>query len=247
MDNIHNAQRTDRELKYYKVQEVASPEDLVALNEVLDQIVGKTCWRADIVNNLLNLDIGEMVPYDDDSLQKGRFHGEWELSIIYSGWEIVQHSMILMASSSDYVTDEGVPEEVLKKVKAIEGSQIAGYQVDYTDLSLELAFTGGYKLMVYPGMNGNQSDAFWELFTPSHMVLDAGPGETYFYTCSLLPGMDPWEMLEFEELLETARRNGNGGTLTPDGDFTIEELVAKGEEFRDLYPYKSPLDEESDS
>ncbi len=42
MDNIHNAKRMDRELKYYRVQEVASAEDLALLNEVLDQLVGKT-------------------------------------------------------------------------------------------------------------------------------------------------------------------------------------------------------------
>ncbi len=225
-------------MKYYRVQEVASPEDLALLNEVLDQIVGKTCWRADIVNNLLTLDIGEMVPYGEDSWQKGKFHGEWEFSVIYSGWEIVQHSMVLLASSDEYATDEDVPEEILKKVKAIEGSKITGYEVNHADLNLELEFSGGYKLKVYSARDGEQSDAFWELFTPYRMLLDVGPGETYFYTCSDLPGMDPWEMLEFEEFLEIARKHGYGGTLTSDGDFTMEELAAKGEEFRDLYPYK---------
>ncbi len=220
-------------MKYYKVQEVDSQEDLKLLNEVLDQIVDKACWRSQIVGGLLRLDIGGMIPNGDDA---GKSHGEWEFEAIYSGWELVQHSMILVASSDEYGSVKIITDEVLKKIKAVEGTKITSYEVNHADLSLDLGFSGGYKLRIYPGSGGGQKDAFWELFTPDDMILDAGPGETYFYTCAGVAGMDPWEMLEFHDFLENERRQGNGGTLTPDGDYTMEELMEKSEEFRELYP-----------
>ncbi len=177
--------------------------------------------------------------------QKGQFKGEWIFSVEGSGWEISCNSKTVV-SSDEWNDDEEIPEDTRNRAKLIEGHLLEGYKVDYKTFDLDLEFSGGYKLMLYSGTDDEEREHFWELFTPFDMYLGAGPGESYFYTPSRALSMDPWEMLEFEDFLERARKEGKGGTLNSDCDFTMDELVAKSKEFRELYPYKSKFDEPED-
>lgn len=159
------------------VHQVTKSTDLEPLTEITSGALGETCWRASLsYGDELSLHIGARIPYSQKSML-GKEKGEWILGTRATSWR-------LDSSSETLATSEDEPEILKQKIQAIENTRITALSTSYPELALTVIFNNGCKLILFPRAEDNSDLPYWEIFTPSGMVLKVGPGAIWLYVRS---------------------------------------------------------------
>jgi hypothetical protein len=150
---------------------VESPADLQDLQSVLQALSGQPFLAARTsYGDELRLDFGRPVPYGT-SLLAHYVRGEWVLGIRASPWRLT--------GTNDHVTDLERPSGAADTIfAALVGERVTDVRVSYPDLDLRISFNGG-QVFTVPINANDESIAAWELFTPDHVVVRAGPGRQW--------------------------------------------------------------------
>jgi len=162
-------------------QQVNEAADLDQLLAILHGVVGQVCWGPRIgYAEELKLDIGAHIPYTN-RLLKGKEHGSWRFGSRGTAWELTSPDGLWVSSDDD--------EDVIRqKIQVLKDTTITGVDVRYPDLDLILTFSSGYQLAVLPTEEDDDEEvAYWELFTPDKMIVEAGPGATWSYSRADIP------------------------------------------------------------
>jgi len=162
-------------------QQVNEAADLDQLLAILHGVVGQVCWGPRIgYAEELKLDIGAHIPYTN-RLLKGKEHGSWRFGSRGTAWELTSPDGLWVSSDDD--------EDVIRqKIQVLKDTTITGVAVRYPDLDLILTFSSGYQLAVLPTEEDDDEEvAYWELFTPDKMIVEAGPGATWSYSRADIP------------------------------------------------------------
>lgn len=159
------------------IKNITQPSDLEQLNEIISGVIGETCWKASLgYGDELTLHIGARIPYSQKSMT-GKEKGAWILGTRATQWQLDSLSETLVSSNDD-------PEIITQKVDVIKDSTLAGIETNYRNLALTVTFSNGYKLTLLPNTEEDVDLPYWEMFTPSQMVLKVGPSARWSYTSS---------------------------------------------------------------
>jgi len=163
------------------VQDVRQASDLEKLKAIINGVVGKSCWDASLgYAEELSLEIGEHIPYTN-KLLKGKEHGSWMFGSRGTAWE-------LTSANGLWVSSDDEEDVIRQKIQVIKDTTIISVDVRYPDLDLILTFSNDYQLAVLPTEEDDEYEvAYWELFTPDKMLIEAGPGATWSYSRADVP------------------------------------------------------------
>src|SRR5215216_7806025 len=124
------------------VHRVVEPTDLDRLNEIISEILGATCWRANLsYGDELILNIGDRLPYSQPSMA-GREKGAWMLGTRASAWRIHCPMGTLASSDED-------PDALKQKLHYVEGTSVTEFNTGFPDLALTVNFANGCALRVF--------------------------------------------------------------------------------------------------
>jgi hypothetical protein len=163
------------------VKAVHQASDLAKLQGIISGIGGERCWDAYLsYAEELSLEIGERIPYPQ-KVMHGKEHGSWMFGSRGTAWE-------LTSANSLWVSSDDEEDVIRQKIQVIKDTTITGIDVRYPDLDLILTFSNGYQLAILPTEDDDDYDvAYWELFTPDKMIVEAGPGATWSYSRADIP------------------------------------------------------------
>lgn len=163
------------------IQQVNEAADLDQLRAILGGVVGEICWGPRVgYAEELKLDIGAHIPYTN-RLLKGKEHGSWMFGSRGTAWE-------LTSANSLWVSSDDEEDVIRQKIQVIKDTTITDIDVRYPDLDLILTFSNGYQLTILPTEDDDEYEvAYWELFTPNKMIVEAGPGPTWSYSRADIP------------------------------------------------------------
>ena len=177
------------------IQKITQDGDLDKLRKIASGIMGGPCWQAGLsYGDELILDIGARIPASH-GMAAGREKGAWILGTRGSDWSLEYLGKKMVSSEED-------SEIVKQTIKAIEGGAIAAFKIRYPDLLLAVEFSNGYKLKVFPDLEGDSDLSYWELFAPYNMLLELRPGPLWYYYPSDLPANAARQPLAGKVLLQ---------------------------------------------
>ena len=161
-------------MKSNLVHEVTQSTDLEPLREITSGVIGEICWKVSLsYGDELSLHIGARIPYSQKSMS-GKEKGAWILGTRLTAWR-------LDAPNETLATSVDAPEILRHKIQAIENTKITSLETRYPDLALAVKFNNGCKLILFPTVEDDSDLPYWEMFTPSRMVLKVGPGGIWSY------------------------------------------------------------------
>ena len=110
----------------------------------------------------------------------GKEKRTWILDTRGTAWTLASPSKTIATSEDD--------SEILKqRIKDIEHSKITVLEINYPNLVLAVTFNNECNLLLLPKAKEDSDLPYWEIFTPSQMMLKVGPGALWSYTRSDTP------------------------------------------------------------
>ena len=165
------------------VHKVEKAEDLNDLKVLTNGIIGELCWNASLTYpEVPELHIGARIP-NELELLKDKDHGAWIILCWASTWKIVSPTETLM-------TSEHKLKEIKQGLQAIQDTHVVAFEPQYPGLGLIVTFSNGNQLILIPkdddDVESDQDETevddrnyYWELFTPLHFTIEAGPGNKW--------------------------------------------------------------------
>jgi hypothetical protein len=147
-----------------------SEDDLAVLRGVVGRIVGQRCSRvAFSYGEELRLELGERIPTVVGKAERKR--GEWTLLTRGSPWQFMDRES--HPPSRSHARSNAV--------LSLEGKRLNSLEVS-PHLNLAMTFDARYVLTLNPErrepkQHGPRLLPYWELFTPEHQLIVAGPGD----------------------------------------------------------------------
>jgi hypothetical protein len=153
------------------VQQVNHPDDLLKLHDITSRILGQYCCRA-------------WLGYGDElKLRFGQTCQEWYLGGRGSNW-------ILYAEKDEITNSSDIVDNANAKLALLTNASIVSFETSYPDLSLAVIFENNMRLQIISEFDTEEEAprlAYWELFTPDHMLLEVGPKSQWRFKSSKLP------------------------------------------------------------
>ncbi|GFE68255.1 hypothetical protein [Chroococcus sp. FPU101] len=168
-------------MKVNIIEKIKQDQYLELLRKIVSPIITLICWSVRIsYGDEVKLHIGDKVPYSSKKLiylEKG----SWVFGTRGTDWKLLYQDQVITSSVLNVETFE-------QKIKVIEGSKISDFDIHYPSLVLTITFSNNYHLIILPDLEDDDSDvAYWELFTPEHMVIEVNPRFTWSYLPSNVP------------------------------------------------------------
>jgi len=146
---------------------------------ITQPMIGEICHRVCFsYGDELELDFGEMTPYDHPKLVH-LLKGSWRFGARATPWT-VKHGDRVLVVTSESDTDEET-KNAKEIVKQLENKKLVDLIVDAETIRLILSFEDDYQLILDPDLDDDSGLAHWELFMPTEQILEVGPG--YFWSC----------------------------------------------------------------
>jgi hypothetical protein len=165
----------------YITESIKQEQDLQILREIVRPLLGQICWSIEVsYGDELNFHIGEQIPYTNKKL-KNHKRGSWVFGTRGTDWKLIYQDRVITSSVLNVETFE-------QEIKVVEGSKISNFDIHYPSLVLTITFSNNYHLIILPDLEDDDSAvAYWELFTPDHMVIEFNPRFTWSYLPSNIP------------------------------------------------------------
>lgn len=146
---------------------------------IMQPMIGEICHQVSFsYGDELELDFGEMTPYDHPKLSH-LLKGSWRFGARATPWT-VKHGDRILVVTSESDTDQEI-ENAKVMVKQLEHKKLIDLKVDAETIRLTLSFEDHYQLILEPDLEDNSGLAHWELFMPTQQILTVGPD--YFWSC----------------------------------------------------------------
>jgi hypothetical protein len=165
-------------------REVSSREDLDVLKRIVAPLLGRTCWKAEVIyGDNLCLHWGDKVA-SSSKLPEDFEHGSWYLCSGAGTW-VVRSPDSLTVVTEYGLAEVNTPErsrteDTLRKV--IENKRTLAIDIEYPSLSAMLTFADGSQVSIEsPGREDTLDLPYWELFCPNDVFLRVGPGLEWAY------------------------------------------------------------------
>lgn len=157
-------------------------KDLEAINTILGRLVGQPCWRVSFsYGDELRIDFGEEMIH----VGKGQSQltwGSWILGTRASYWELAPNGKPAPPPEHPDSRDYKVVVQVMVDTVVTHARLIP------TGLILEVTFSNGHILRVYPDPDAPEDDICdWELFIPDKKMLQVGPHDQWVLRDSTKP------------------------------------------------------------
>jgi hypothetical protein len=146
---------------------------------ITQPIIGEICHQVSFsYGDELELDFGEMTPYDHPKLAH-LLKGSWRFGARATPWTVKHGDRVLVVTSESDTDQETENAKVI--VKQLEHKKLVDLTVDAETIRLTLSFEDNYQLILEPDLEDDSGLAHWELFMPTEQILTVGPG--YFWSC----------------------------------------------------------------
>lgn len=158
------------------IQNIVSRADIQELELLLSKLIGLSCWRVSpAYGQSLYIDIGDEVIFfakQDGEVEK---EGEWVLGTCGTTAVISRSDTILFNSNTDW-------DSSIETIHFLENRKILSIDLDYSNLTLILTLENNFSLSILPTKMDEGIDfPYWELYTPSEMIVEVGPGSVWSY------------------------------------------------------------------
>ena len=160
---------------------IRQPSDLNEIRTIAQGILGKICADVDLgYAEELYIYIGDPMP--PRATKKRNFVlYEWELASRGTNWQLTRLGNVI-------VTSQNTSDKIREETQSLKGAQVLSFEIGYPNLGLTITFDNGYELAIQPTSEDAVCDlAYWQLFTPTMMLLEVGPGPFWSYTRADLP------------------------------------------------------------
>lgn len=151
-------------------------QDVERIRAITQGLVGETCWQARLTyGDELTLHLGEKRPIPHPLLA-GKFEGSWILGTRATEWQLKCNGELIVNSES--------PIEVVKdKIRVLENARVVDFDnpTDQFYPPSRLQFSNGCELLLNIFVPNDPELAYYELFTPDHMLLTVGGATPWAY------------------------------------------------------------------
>jgi len=164
-----------------KRRAIKQPSDLNEVRTVISGILGKFCTATDLgYGEELYICIGNQLTQQGIRTPEIPLY-EWELASRGTYWELAK-------SKRTIVTSDNSPDQIIENIRRLKGTRITDFKVTFPQLALIVIFNNDYELAIRPTLeDATQELAYWQLFTPTMMLLEVGPGPFWSYTRADIP------------------------------------------------------------
>jgi hypothetical protein len=159
---------------------IDKPDKLNAIKIILQQLVGKCCWRVSCsYGGEYILDIGPKRP----SVVVGKERGEWMLCTDGTGFKITDTTKgnVIFDGIGKDTDNEEVKRQIEQAFSSILDQPITDIQVDYASLTIIATFNGQIAFEIVPTKEDDEIDLpYWSLLAGDEKRLEMGPGRILF-------------------------------------------------------------------
>lgn len=167
-------------MKVNIIEKIKQDQDLELLRKIVSPMINQICWSVRIsYGDEVKFHIGDKIPYTNKKLINLE-KGSWIFGTRGTDWKLIHQDLVITSSSLNVETFE-------QAIKIVEGSKITNFDIHYPSLVLTITFSNDYHLIILPDLDDDSDVAYWELFTPNHMVIEVNPQFTWSYLPSNVP------------------------------------------------------------
>lgn len=161
-----------------------SASDVDVIDAITAVVVGRTCWKAEIILDEVWLHWGPV-----QRSARGSEQGTWWFGTSISNWTLERNGELLVRRDGR----KNIPRDA---VRAMNGATTLSFVLKWPTRDLEVRFDNGCLLRVPPvpeeewALAEPVDDPFlespdWEFYCPGHMCLVVGPGPKWRYLPSV--------------------------------------------------------------